>query len=57
MSISGIGLPTSDAVALSVQKLTQDQQKREGAQAVALIEQATPATGPHGEGTHINTYA
>jgi hypothetical protein len=41
-----------------VQKLAQDQQKREGQQAVDLIEGSeVPPVGPNGEGTHVNTYA
>jgi hypothetical protein len=56
MSISGTRLDTPDLVAIQVQKLAQDQAKREGAQVVALIQQAPPV-GPNGEGTHVNTYA
>jgi hypothetical protein len=58
MTISGPGLDGTDPFAIRVQKLAQDQQKREGEQAVTLIDQATPPpVGPHGEGAHINTYA
>lgn len=58
MNISGTSLDGTNEVALRVQKLAQDQEKREGEQAVALIEQsAPPPVGPNGEGTHINTYA
>jgi hypothetical protein len=57
MTISGTGLDGANQVAVRVQKLAQDQEKREGEQAVALIEQAVPPVGAHGEGTHVNTYA
>jgi hypothetical protein len=57
MSISGTGLDGANAVAVRVQQLAQDQQKREGEQAVQLIEQATPPVGPHGQGSRVNTYA
>lgn len=59
MNISGTGVDPSGAYAVRVQKLAQDQQKAEGAQTVALIEQssATPPVGSNGEGTHVNTYA
>jgi hypothetical protein len=57
MTISGTGLDPANAFAVRVQKLAQDQAKQEGEQAVALIEQATPQVGPHGEGSHVNTVA
>jgi hypothetical protein len=57
MSISGTSLEGSNPVAVRVQKLAQDQQKREGEQAVQLIEEATPPVGPQGQGSHVNTYA
>jgi hypothetical protein len=57
MSISGTSLDTAQLVAVRVEKLAQDQQKREGTQVVELIEQAAPPIGPNGEGSHINTYA
>jgi len=55
MTVSGID--PSNQYAVAVQKLAQNQEKREGEQAVALIEGASPPTGPNGEGTHVNTYA
>ena len=57
MTISSPSLDGSNEYAVRVQKLAQDQQKREGQQAVELIEQSSPAVGPNGEGSHINTYA
>jgi hypothetical protein len=57
MSISGTRLDTAQLVAVRVEKLAQDQAKREGTQVVQLIEQAAPPIGPNGEGSHINTYA
>ena len=57
MSISGTSLDGANPVAVRVQKIAQDQQKREGQQAVQLIEQATPPVGPAGQGSHVNTYA
>jgi hypothetical protein len=57
MTISGTGLDGSNPIAVRVQKLAQDQEKREGQQAVELIEQSSPPVGPNGEGTHVNTYA
>ncbi|MBC7973561.1 MAG: hypothetical protein H7138_01155 [Myxococcales bacterium] len=57
MSISGPSLDTPSLTAVRVQKLAQDQQKREGQQAVQLIEQSSPPVGPNGEGSNINTYA
>jgi len=57
MSISGTGLDGTNPVAVRVQKIAQDQQKREGEQAVQLIEKSTPPVGLHGEGAHVNTYA
>jgi hypothetical protein len=58
MSISATGLDLPSQCALRVEKLAQDQQKQEGMQVVALIEQSTPPpVGPHGEGAHVNTYA
>ena len=57
MSISGTSLDTAQLVAVRVEKLAQDQAKREGNQVVELIEQAAPPIGPNGEGSHINTYA
>lgn len=56
MNISGTSLDGSE-YAIRVQKLAQDQEKREGQQAVELIEKSRPPVGPNGEGTHINTYA
>lgn len=56
MEISGVD--PQGGYAIRVQKLAQDQQKVEGAQAVELIEQsAPPPVGANGEGSHINTYA
>jgi hypothetical protein len=43
--------------AVAVQKIAQNQAKQDGTQIVALIENAAPPVGLHGEGTHINTYA
>jgi hypothetical protein len=57
MTISGTGLDPSNSVAVRVQKIAQDQAKREGAQAVELIERSAPVVGPHGEGSHIDTIA
>jgi len=57
MTVSGPSLDPSNPYAVAVAKLSQDQQKREGAQAVALIQEAAPPVGPDGEGTHVNTYA
>jgi hypothetical protein len=57
MRISGTDLDGANQLAVRVQKLAQDQQKREGEQAVDLIEQSSPGVGPNGEGSHINTYA
>ena len=57
MTISGPSLDGSNEYAVRVQKLAQDQQKREGEQAVAMIEQSASPVGPNGEGSHINTYA
>jgi hypothetical protein len=57
MTISGTSLDLANPVAVRVQKLAQDQEKREGEQAVQLIEQSKPAIGPNGEGAHVNTYA
>jgi len=57
MTISGANLDGSNAFAVRVEKVAQDQAKREGEQAVELIEQSRPPTGLHGEGTHVNTYA
>jgi hypothetical protein len=57
MTISGANLDGSNQFAVRVQKLAQDQEKQEGEQAVALIEQSGSQVGPHGEGRHINTYA
>jgi hypothetical protein len=57
MRISGTDLDGTNQFAVRVQKLAQDQEKREGEQAVTLIEESTPQAGAHGEGTHINTYA
>lgn len=57
MSISGPSLDVANLVAIRVEKLAQDQAKQEGNQVTALIEQAAPPVGLHGEGTHINTYA
>jgi hypothetical protein len=58
MTVSGPSLDPSNPYAVAVAKLSQDQEKREGAQAVALIESAAPpAVGPNGEGTHVNTFA
>lgn len=58
MTISGTDLDPSNAYAVRVEKVAQDQAKRTGEQAVALIEgAAAPPVGPNGEGTHVNTYA
>ena len=57
MRISGTNPDVANQFAVRVQKLAQDQEKREGQQAVTLIEQSTPQVGSNGEGTHINTYA
>jgi hypothetical protein len=57
MTISGANLDGSNQFAVRVQKLAQDQEKQDGEQAVALIEQSGPHVGPNGEGSHINTYA
>jgi hypothetical protein len=57
MTISGTGLDPSNAVAIRVQKIAQDQAKQEGEQAVALIDRAPPQVGPNGEGSHVNTVA
>lgn len=56
MEISGVD-PQGE-YAIRVQKLAQNQQKQEGAQAVRLIEESSPPpVGANGEGSHINTYA
>jgi hypothetical protein len=58
--VSGLAanLDPSNAAAVSVQKIAQDQEKQQGEGAVALIQSAAPPpVGAHGEGTHINTYA
>lgn len=56
--VSEAGLDTANLVAIRVQRMAQDQQKREGTQVVQLIEQANPPpVGPNGEGSFINTYA
>jgi hypothetical protein len=56
MTISGVD--PSSTYAIAVEKLSQDQQKREGVQTVELIEGAAPPpVGPNGEGTHVDTYA
>jgi hypothetical protein len=57
MTIPGTGLDLSNAVGIRVQKIAQDQAKQEGAQAVALIDQASRPVGPNGEGSHVNTIA
>jgi hypothetical protein len=58
MTISGTDLDPSNAYAVRVEKVAQDQAKRTGEQAVALIEgAAAPPVGPNGEGAHVNTYA
>jgi hypothetical protein len=57
MTVSGTGLDPSNQFAVRVQKIAQDQVKQEGAQVVDLIEGSAPPVGPHGEGTHVNTYA
>jgi hypothetical protein len=57
MTISGTSLDGASELAVRVQKLTQDEAKREGAQAVSLIEEASaPPVGVQGEGRHVNTY-
>lgn len=57
MTIPSTNLDAGNAYAVAVQKLAQDQAKREGPQIVALIQGAIPPIGPHGEGSHVNTYA
>ena len=57
MTVPGPTNDTANLVALRVEKLTQDQAKRQGNLVVALIEQALPPVGPNGEGSHVNTYA
>jgi len=57
MTIPVAGLDGANPFAVAVQKLAQNQAKQEGAQVVAMIEQATPPVGPNGEGAHVNTYA
>lgn len=57
MSLTVRDLDPANTYAVSVQKVAQDQAKRDGEGAVALIESAAPPVGPNGEGTHINTYA
>lgn len=57
MTTSGTSFDPSELFVVRVQKLAQDQAKREATRVVALIEQAAPPTGEHGEGTHVNTYA
>jgi hypothetical protein len=57
MTVSGTDFDTSTRYAVAVQKIAQDQAKVEGTQTVELIENAAPPPGPHGEGSHINTYA
>lgn len=57
MTISGTGLDGANQFAVRVQKLAQDQEKRDGEQAVALIEDAAPRVGPDGQGQRVNTYA
>lgn len=57
MTTSGTSFDPSELFVVRVQKLAQDQAKREATQVVALIEQAAPPPGEHGKGTHVNTYA
>jgi hypothetical protein len=57
MNVSGTGVDPSNPYSVRVAKLAQDQQKLQGEQAVAMIESASPAVGPNGEGSHINTVA
>jgi len=57
MTVSGTDIDPANQYAVRVQKIAQDQMKQEGEGAVALIESATPPVGPHGQGTHVNTYA
>lgn len=51
--------PIGAEYAVRVEKLAQNAAKASGEAAVQLIENAAqaPQPGPHGEGTHINTYA
>jgi hypothetical protein len=57
VTIPTTGTDPANPYAVRVQKLAQDQAKRDGEQAVALIEGAAAPVGPHGEGAHVNTYA
>jgi hypothetical protein len=57
MMAPAAGIDPANSYSVAVQKLAQDQAKRDGMQIVALIERAAPPVGLHGEGTHINTYA
>jgi hypothetical protein len=57
MTIPSTSVDPPNAYAMAVQKIAQDQVKRDGEQTVALIERAAPPTGPNGEGAHVNTYA
>ena len=50
-------LDPANQYAVAVQKIAQDQAKQDGTQVVALIENAAPPVGLHGEGSHINIYA
>lgn len=57
MTISGTDVDPGNRYAVAIQKIAQDQAKRDGEQVVTLIERAAPPPGPNGEGTHVNTYA
>lgn len=57
MSISGLSEQAAVAYGVRCEKLAQDQQKREGEQAVALIEASAPTPGPEGQGTHVDVLA
>jgi hypothetical protein len=57
MTIPVAGIDGSNQYAIAVQKIAQDQLKRDGQQVVTLIQNAAPPVGANGEGRHINTYA
>lgn len=58
MNISGLSDQGAVSYGVRCEKLAQDQQKREGEQAVALIEASSPTSpGPDGQGTHVDVVA
>lgn len=58
MTLPSLGADVASVVALRTQRIAQDQARRDGAGAVALIEGASPPpVGAHGEGRLVNRYA